>query len=116
MDKNNFLNDSPQAFCYTVRELANVSVYRGQAWVVVLSQVGCFKIFLVDLKQAELTSLLTHAIQGELFFLHSFAYYNPCSLQPNTTIQFWLTTPPPNPSLFKFECLKAPSAPDRRRY
>lgn len=116
MDKNNFLNDSPQAFCYTVRELANVSVYRGQAWVVVLSQVGCFKIFLVDLKQAELASFLIHATPGELFFLHSFAYYNPCFLQPNTTIQFWLTTPPPNPSLFKFECLKAPSAPDRQRY
>lgn len=51
-------------------------------------------------------------------FLHSFAYYDPCSLQPNTTIQFWLTTlflPSPS-SLFKFECLKAPSATDRWRY
>lgn len=91
MNKNNFLSDSPQAFCYTVRELANVSVYRGQDWVVVLSQVGCFKILLVDLKQAELASFLIHAIPGELF-LHGFAYYDPCSLQSNTMIQFWLTT------------------------
>lgn len=91
MNKNNFLSDSPQAFCYTVRKLANVSVYRGQDWVVVLSQVGCFKILLVDLKQAELASFLFHAIPGELL-LHGFAYYDPCSLQSNTTIQFWLTT------------------------
>lgn len=91
MNKNNFLSDSPQTFCYTVRKLANVSVYRGQDWVVVLSQVGCFKILLVDLKQAELASFLFHAIPGELL-LHGFAYYDPCSLQSNTTIQFWLTT------------------------